>query len=114
MASTTVTRPWGSFTQFTHNEPTTVKIITVSPGQQLSLQYHTKRSEFWRILAGKPLITIDESTIEAKVGDEFTVPLQSKHRIAAQGEEVQILEVSFGTFDEDDIVRLEDKYGRVT
>jgi mannose-6-phosphate isomerase-like protein (cupin superfamily) len=114
MASITVNRPWGSFTQFTHNEPSTVKIITVNSGQELSLQYHTKRSEFWRVIAGNPIITIDNAVTEANVGDEFTVPVQAKHRIAAQDEDVVILEISMGTFDEDDIVRLADKYGRVT
>jgi mannose-6-phosphate isomerase-like protein (cupin superfamily) len=114
MASKTVTRPWGTFTQFTHNEPSTVKIITVNPGGELSLQYHNERSEFWRVLQGKPIITIDDSVKEGKIGDEFTVPVKAKHRIKAQDEEVVILEISSGNFDEDDIIRLEDKYGRVT
>jgi mannose-6-phosphate isomerase-like protein (cupin superfamily) len=113
MALKTETRPWGTFIQFTFNEPSTVKIITVNPGQELSLQIHHKRREFWRILSGNPTITIDDKISEAHVGDEFEVPETAKHRIAAGDSEVQILEISFGTFDEDDIVRLEDKYGRV-
>jgi len=107
-------RPWGKFEQFTKNEPTTVKIITVKAGQSLSLQYHKKRSEFWRIVAGEGIITIDEREMPAKIGDEFSVDILEKHRIkAGQEGDLVILEIASGEFDEDDIVRLEDSYGRV-
>jgi mannose-6-phosphate isomerase len=113
MAIKTEKRPWGEFIQFTLNEPTTVKLIVVKPGQELSLQYHHKRRELWKIIAGQPIITVGEKVIEARTGDEIDVPQGAKHRIKSQDTEVQILEISFGEFDEDDIVRLEDKYGRV-
>ncbi len=112
MALKTEKRPWGEFIQFTHNEPTTVKLIVVNPGQQLSLQYHHKRRELWRILAGNPVITVGEKIIQGRVGDEIDVAQGAKHRIASQDMKVEILEISFGEFDENDIVRLEDKYGR--
>jgi mannose-6-phosphate isomerase len=85
----------------------------VHPGEQLSLQYHNHRSEYWRVLKGAPLITIGSHDISAKAGDEFEVPEKTNHRIKAGEEEVEILEISLGEFDEDDIVRLEDKYGRI-
>jgi mannose-6-phosphate isomerase len=113
MALKTEKRPWGEFIQFTHNEPSTVKLIIVKPHQELSLQYHHKRRELWKILAGKPIITVGEKVVEARVGDEIDVPQGAKHRIKSQDTEVQIMEISFGEFDEQDIVRLEDKYGRV-
>ena len=108
-------RPWGMFEQFTLNELSTVKIITVKPKQELSLQYHYKRSEFWRVLAGKPVITIGAKKYRAKAGDEFFVPVRTEHRIASgtDKEPAKVLEISYGTFIEEDIVRLEDKYGRV-
>jgi mannose-6-phosphate isomerase len=109
----TVEKPWGSFRQFALNEPCTVKIITIKPGEALSLQRHEGRSEFWRVLLGDPLITIEETTTPAKPGDEFYVPKEVSHRITGQGTECQVLEVSFGFFDEADIERLEDNYGRV-
>ena len=112
-------RPWGDFVRFTENEPSTVKIITIKKGQELSLQYHERRSEFWRVLSGVAEITIGEaSPLTAKAGDDFYIPVKTKHRIAAPetlGHDagVQILEIAFGDFDEDDIVRLADRYGRV-
>lgn len=112
MESVTTKRPWGSFTRFTNNEPSTVKLLFVNSGEQLSLQYHNKREEFWRIVSGEPEITIGEEIKMAKVGDEFVIGVGVKHRISAPNNDVVILEVSKGDFDEDDIVRLEDKYGR--
>jgi mannose-6-phosphate isomerase-like protein (cupin superfamily) len=109
----TVTRPWGEFRQFTHNELSTVKVITVNPHEQLSLQYHKRRAEFWRILSGNPIIHIGDKKIEAKQGDEFTVDVEAPHQIIAQDAPVRVLEISTGDFDENDIIRLEDKYGRV-
>lgn len=108
----TVKKPWGSFRQFVLNEPCTVKIITVERGQAISLQRHDGRSEFWRVLAGDPLVTIDEKEIIAKPGDEFFIPQQANHRLTGQSHDCQILEISFGFFDEHDITRIEDNYGR--
>ncbi|KND48158.1 MAG: mannose-1-phosphate guanylyltransferase [Parcubacteria bacterium C7867-006] len=113
MNSTTTKRPWGSFTRFTDNENSTVKLLNINKGEQLSLQYHMKRSEFWRVISGNPEIIIDEQKYDAKEGDEFNVSAESKHRIGAPYDDVVILEISKGDFDENDIVRLEDKYNRV-
>ena len=110
----TTTRPWGSFTRFTNNEPSTVKILNITKGEEFSLQYHTKRQEFWKILGGSPEITVgDMVTHSPKVGDEFVIEPNTNHRISAPIDNVTILEISTGEFDEDDIVRIEDKYGRV-
>ena len=107
-------RPWGSFLQFTHNISSTVKIITVAPHEELSLQYHEKRSEFWYVLSGSPSITIGENVLSGSVGQDFFVPQRINHRIKAGDTEVKILEIALVEFDEQDIVRLEDKYGRTT
>lgn len=112
MESVTTKRPWGSFTRFTNNELSTVKLLFVNKGESLSLQYHNKREEFWRVILGNPEITIGDEIFKANVGDEFNVPVLAKHRISAPDGDVTVLEVSKGEFDEDDIVRLEDKYGR--
>lgn len=105
-------RPWGRFRRFTQNEPCTVKIISVVAGSSLSLQYHGERSEFWHILSGHPKITIGEIVTEAKPGDEFTVPVKAVHQIEAPEGDVEVLEIAFGNFREDDITRLKDNYGR--
>ena len=107
-------RPWGNFVQYTHDELSTVKIITVEPAGELSLQLHHHRREFWRILTGSPTITIGETVTVAKPGDEFLVEVEQTHRIkASDNEPAMILEIAFGKFDEQDIIRLEDHYGRV-
>ncbi len=105
-------RPWGYFRKFTENESSTIKLINVTAGQSLSLQYHLKRSEFWVILAGNPIVTVGEKNTHAKVGDEFLILQKEVHRLAARDLDVQILEIAFGEFQEDDIIRIADSYGR--
>jgi len=106
-------RPWGNFRRFTLNEKSTVKILSVKPEQENSLQKHKKRSEFWSIIDGPAKVTIGKKTTRAKAGDEFFIKQGQLHRIGAYKKPVRVLEVSFGTFDESDITRVEDKYGRV-
>lgn len=105
-------RPWGGFEQFTQNSLSTVKIILVKKGEAFSLQYHNNRTEFWKILSGTPEVTIGKSTMQAKRGDEFEILPKTKHRICSVNTDTEFLEISLGEFDEKDIVRLEDKYGR--
>lgn len=106
-------RPWGDFERFTLNEKTTVKIITVEPGGVLSLQTHSHRSEFWKIISGNGIVIVGEDHKKASPGDSFLVPIHTNHRLEAVDSTLVILEIAFGDFDEKDIVRLEDKYGRV-
>ncbi len=102
-------RPWGDFTRFTHNEVSTVKIIAVSAGEAFSLQTHAHRDEFWKLLADGGTIEVGENKVEGKKGDEFFIPAGTKHRVTGPAE---FLEIAFGNFDENDIVRIEDKYNR--
>ena len=106
------TRPWGFFERFTLNEPSTVKIIHVKPHQELSLQTHHKRAEFWYILTGIGEVTIHGLARPAKAQDEFEIPAGASHRIAAGPDEVFFLEIALGNFSESDETRLEDDYGR--
>ncbi|OGI58413.1 hypothetical protein A3F19_01550 [Candidatus Nomurabacteria bacterium RIFCSPHIGHO2_12_FULL_37_29] len=109
----TVERPWGRFEQFTQNEVTTVKLHFIEPNKSLSLQYHNHRDELWHIVSGYPILTIGENKINAKPGDEFMIAKLEKHRIEAKDDVVQLLEISYdNNFDEEDIIRIEDKYGR--
>jgi mannose-6-phosphate isomerase-like protein (cupin superfamily) len=105
-------RPWGHFRQYTHNEQTTVKTLFVRHGGTLSLQHHAKRTEFWRVLSGAPDVTIGDKVIHASVGEEFEISAESLHRLAAPNGDIEVLEIAFGEFDEEDIVRIEDSYGR--
>ncbi len=113
MDSVTTKRPWGSFTRFTNNEPSTVKLLYIKKGEEFSLQYHTHREEFWKIISGNPEIVIGEKTEHPQEGEEFLIAPNVHHRISAPQNDVVVLEISEGQFDEDDIVRLEDKYNRV-
>ena len=112
MKTLTVEKPWGRFEQFTLNEKTTVKIISVKRNSSLSLQYHENRSEFWKIILGHPIVMIGDRKILAKPGDEFEIEKKEKHQVEAVDDDVEFLEIAYGDFDENDIVRLKDKYGR--
>ncbi len=105
-------RPWGAFERFTLNEQVTVKILTINPGESVSLQTHEHRDEFWRIIRGSGVVRINDAEHPANVGDTFWCPRQSKHKISGGPEGIQWFEIAFGDFDEGDITRLEDKYGR--
>jgi mannose-6-phosphate isomerase len=109
-----VDKPWGRFEQYTHNLPSTVKIITVAPGGTLSRQYHHHRDELWVVLDPGARVELDEQVLTPPPGEKLYIPRGTVHRLSSEGEEpVRILEISFGEFDEGDIVRLEDVYGRV-
>ena len=109
-----VEKPWGRFEQYTHNLPSTVKIITVDPGGILSSQYHYRRDELWVVLDPGAKVELGDEVLHPAPGEKLYIPRETVHRLSCVGEHpVRILEVSFGEFDEDDIVRLEDVYGRV-
>jgi mannose-6-phosphate isomerase len=108
-------RPWGSYTVLDDDSPThKVKRIVVSPGKRLSYQRHSRRSEHWFVVEGKAEVTIDGSVRRVGPGDAIDIPVGAAHRIANNGDaDVVFVEVQHGDyFGEDDIVRLEDDYGR--
>ena len=92
-----------------------VKRIVVYPYQQFSLQYHKKRTEHWSIVSGTGTITINEKEYDVSVGSNWVIlPKDSIHRATAGGtEDLVFIETQIGECDEDDIIRLEDDYGRV-
>jgi len=108
-----VERPWGEFERFTLNEQTTVKIMTLNAGEELSLQTHEHRDEFGRVLKGSGTIRIGEKETEVRAGDTFFIPRNTAHRARAGSEGLVYLEIAFGEFDENDEKRFEDRYGRV-
>lgn len=106
-------RPWGFFRRFTENEVSTVKVIVVKPNEELSLQSHKKREEFWRVISGDGIFKVgDKKYIVEKDSEQF-IPLETKHKIKAGNTGLEVLEISFGEFEEGDIIRYEDKYSRV-
>ncbi len=107
-------RPWGRFITLEDRETYKVKRVEVLPGQRLSYQKHTRRSEHWVIVSGNCRITLDEDVVDLCTGEAIDIPLGAAHRIANPGSELLIfIEVQRGDyFGEDDIIRLEDDYGR--
>ncbi len=105
-------RPWGEFVQFTKNTSSTVKIITVNPGESLSLQHHKGRDEFWHVISGEGSATIGDASVPMLPDSNYFVPRETNHRLIGGSLPLVILEIGLGDFDENDIVRLEDKYGR--
>jgi mannose-6-phosphate isomerase len=106
-------RPWGRFTQYCLNEPATVKIIEVKAGSELSLQRHRHRAELWVPLDATLQVEVDGRVWQPAVDELVWIPAGATHRLSAPGTEGgRILEVGFGHFDEGDIERLSDRYGR--
>lgn len=108
-------RPWGGYIILVDEEKCKVKKLILNPKKRFSLQYHHKRTETWTIVKGKLEITIGDKKEIYSYGDTLIVPVGTKHRIENVGDEpAELIEVQTGTyFGEDDIVRLEDDFGRV-
>ncbi len=107
--------PWGSWEVLLDDPNCKVKKIIVNPGQRLSYQKHFKREERWVIVQGIATVTLNGEISHYQPGEVVFIPLEAAHRIANQekNEAVIFIEVQRGSyFGEDDIVRLEDDYGR--
>jgi mannose-6-phosphate isomerase len=109
-------RPWGSYTVLDDADGHKVKRITVSPGQRLSYQLHDRRAEHWFVVAGEGVVTLDGAGVPVTPGVAIDVPRGTAHRIHNTGEvELVFVEVQHGDyFGEDDIIRLDDDYGRTS
>ncbi|HUN90560.1 MAG TPA: mannose-1-phosphate guanylyltransferase/mannose-6-phosphate isomerase [Burkholderiaceae bacterium] len=111
----TVERPWGAYTVLQEGPRFKIKRIEVKPGASLSLQLHHRRSEHWIVVDGLAQVTIGETTTTVKPNESRYVPVGEKHRLANTGTvPLVMIEVQCGDYlGEDDIVRFEDRYGRV-
>ena len=108
-------RPWGNFTvldetAFDHK----VKRIVVDPHMRLSYQQHSKRAEHWFIVSGTAIVTLDGIEHDVSEGESIDIKLGQAHRCENRTDQpVVFVEVQHGSyFGEDDIVRLEDDFGR--
>jgi mannose-6-phosphate isomerase len=107
-------RPWGWYETLTEAPGFKVKRIGVAPGQQLSLQKHHQRAEHWVGVVGCGRVTVGERVLDLLPGQHIDIALGEVHRLANPGPgPLEIIEVQFGAYlGEDDIVRLQDVYGR--
>jgi mannose-6-phosphate isomerase len=107
-------RPWGKFRRYPHEEAGSIKIITVNPGGLLSLQYHRRRAEFWIVLDPGLEVTVGDRVWSPAVNEEVYVPKGARHRLRNIGRAPgRVMEIWIGASGEDDIVRVEDGYGRI-
>jgi mannose-1-phosphate guanylyltransferase/mannose-6-phosphate isomerase len=111
----TVHRPWGSFTVLEDAADCKVKRLVVKPGHVLSLQLHHRRSEHWTVVEGTAKVRIGEKEMLLERNESAYIPMNTVHRLENPTDrDVHLIEVQCGDyFGEDDIVRLEDRYGRV-
>jgi len=108
-----VERPWGNFSQYAFNQDVTVSLMTVLPGQRLSLQSHTGRAELWIVLDDGARVQVGETIRDCHAGEELWIPANEKHRLSCPGEKpVRVLEVAFGNWQQADITRYEDDFSR--
>ncbi len=109
-----VFRPWGSYDSIDSDDGFQVKRLIVNPGAVLSLQKHAHRAEHWVVVRGTARITRADEVFDLGVNESTHIPIGAVHRIENAGDEpVHIIEVQCGDYlGEDDIVRLEDNYGR--
>jgi mannose-1-phosphate guanylyltransferase/mannose-6-phosphate isomerase len=118
-----VERPWGAFRQYAYNEPVTVSLMRVKPGQRLSLQSHEGRAELWIVLDDGAAVQIGDEELYPEAGAELWIPAGARHRLSsthvptAEGEAeggpvVRVLEVAFGNWQQADIRRYDDDYDR--
>lgn len=108
-----VEKPWGKVATYALNQPSSVRVITIEPGQVTSEHYHQLRDEMWVVLDPGLRIQIGNREVDAEPGLEFVVPAEEPHRITNNGDHRgRVLEIAHGYTSEDDTFRLQDDYGR--
>ena len=108
-------RPWGFYKTIVLNDYFQSKVISVKPGQQLSLQSHNHREEHWIVAHGTGTVQIEKSIINVSCGSSLFIPMGAKHRLTNTDEKENLIitEIQIGDYlGEDDIVRYEGIYGR--
>ena len=108
-------RPWGTFTVLDEGNNFKVKRIEVLPGKRLSYQKHSQRAEHWVVVQGTAKVTLDDRQSVLASGEAIDIPIGSAHRVENPGTDTLVfIEVQRGSYlGEDDIVRLQDDFGRV-
>jgi mannose-6-phosphate isomerase len=108
-------RPWGTFTVLDEGDNFKVKRIEVLPGKRLSYQKHSQRAEHWVVVQGTAKVTLDDRESLVASGEAIDIAIGSAHRVENPGTDTLVfIEVQRGSYlGEDDIVRLQDDFGRV-
>ena len=108
-------RPWGSYITIYKGENFQLKLITVDSGHKLSVQKHFKRAEHWIVVKGRASVQIDKKVFNLTTNEHCFIPKESIHSLENPNKDIlQIIELQYGEYlGEDDIVRFEDRYGRL-
>lgn len=109
-------RPWGTYTVLDENRNYKIKRIVVNPGERLSLQMHHHRSEHWIVVSGTAKVTCDDREYIVNINESTFIPIGMNHRLENPGViPLTIIEVQSGEYlGEDDIVRFQDDYNRIS
>lgn len=116
-------KPWGGYQDIVRDDKYVLKTIHVNPGEELSLQYHVNRGEFWFVLKGQGILKLqqynyhnEESyyfSLTLKEGDVYHIKKEQHHQLINKSDkELIVLELQYGNCQEEDIIRIKDKYGR--
>ena len=120
MTDNRVDKPWGCYVDYFRSDNVVFKKLILLANQKLSYQYHENRSEFWYVASGTGLLTVNGKQKIVESGDYVLIEKGQKHTIECIANlrtgfnvALVIYEMQYGECDEDEIVRLEDKYGRI-
>lgn len=108
----TVEKPWGSYLVLWRGPDALLKRLMLRKGGAISYQYHLKRKEVWTVVSGIGLLTLDGAERLLTIGQTVVIEREQRHSVEATSAELVIYELQVGECDEDDIVRISDKYGR--
>lgn len=115
MTSSRINKNWGYYEDIFRAKFMVMKKLVVRPGESISLQYHNNREELWGIASGTGQVILGNMTLDVSPGQCIRIFKKEQHRLINTGnEDIVVFETQFGECDENDIVRLEDKYGRTT
>ncbi len=106
-----IKKPWGNEKVLVFNKTSTVKLTSINPNSSLSLQKHKKRKELWYFLTDG-FVQIGNKKKKVRKGEIIKIKKGQVHRLFSKNKPIKFLEISLGKFDWNDIIRLEDVYGR--
>lgn len=109
-----IERPWGRYREYARNEPCTVWIVEMEPGEAGSLQSHELCDELWIMLTDGAVVQVGDEVLHPSAYDEVLIRRGTKHRLSNERgtQPLRMLEVVYGEVRDEDKVRYDDKYGR--
>ncbi|MDD3793486.1 MAG: cupin domain-containing protein [Candidatus Gracilibacteria bacterium] len=105
-------KPWGIIEQITHEKKSTIQVLKIKKGEELSLHYHKIRNDYWYIISGEGIAIINDKSKNISSGDLIYLEKLTPHSVKALTDELIVMEICFDIFDSKDTYRISDKYGR--